>query len=285
MSFQSVGVVGAGLMGAGIAEVCAAGVPVTLVDVDRAAVEAGRTRIGASLDSRVRKGRLTVEAARTTLDNLHTSTSIDDLAGSDLVIEAVVESLPVKQKLFRSLDEMLPASAVLASNTSSLPVISIAKSTTRPDRVIGLHFFNPPPALDLIELTGSLLTDPVVADTVAGWFDDTLHRRVIRSQDRAGFVVNALLVPYLLSAVRMLESGFAGRDDIDAGMQRGCGHPMGPLQLLDLIGLDTMVLVADGLYAEWQDKAMLAPVLLRRMVDGGLLGRKSGRGFYDYPAN
>ena len=285
MSFQSVGVVGAGLMGAGIAEVCAAGVPVTLVDVDRAAVEAGRNRIGTSLDSRVRKGRLTAEAARTTLDNLRTSTSVDDLAGSDLVIEAVVESLTVKQELFRALDDLLPPTAVLASNTSSLPVISIAKSTTRPNRVIGLHFFNPPPALDLIELTSSLLTDPAVADTVAGWFDDTLNRRVIRSQDRAGFVVNALLVPYLLSAVRMLESGFADRDDIDAGMQRGCGHPMGPLQLLDLIGLDTMVLVADGLYEEWQDRAMLAPVLLRRMVDGGLLGRKSGRGFYDYPSN
>jgi len=285
MSFQSVGVVGAGLMGAGIAEVCAAGVPVTLVDVDRAAVEAGRNRICASVDSRVRKGRLTAEAARTTLDNLRTSTSVDDLAGTDLVLEAVVESLTVKQELFRALDDLLPPTAVLASNTSSLPVISIAKSTTRPDRVIGLHFFNPPPALDLIELTNSLLTDPAVADTVAGWFDDTLNRRVIRSQDRAGFVVNALLVPYLLSAVRMLESGFADRDDIDAGMQRGCGHPMGPLQLLDLIGLDTMVLVADGLYEEWQDRAMLAPVLLRRMVDGGLLGRKSGRGFYDYPSN
>ena len=272
-------------MGAGIAEVCAVGVPVTLVDIDKAAVDAGVARITKSLDSRVRKGRLTAESAQTTLDNLRTSTAVSDLAAADLVIEVVVESLPVKQELFRDLDDLLQPTAILASNTSSLPVISIAKGTSRPDRVIGLHFFNPPPALDLIELTSSVRTDPLVADEIASWFADTLQRRVIRSGDRAGFVVNALLVPYLLSAVRMLESGFASRDDIDAGMMRGCGHPMGPLQLLDLIGLDTMVLVADGLYDEWQDKAMLAPVLLRRMVDGGMLGRKSGHGFYDYSSN
>lgn len=285
MPIRTVGVVGAGLMGAGIAEVCAAGAPVTLVDVDQAAVDAGLRRITTSLESRVRKGRLTTEVAQTTLGNLRTSTSVAELAGCELVIEVVVESLPVKQQLFRDLDALVAPTAILASNTSSLPIISLAKSTTHPERVIGLHFFNPPPALDLIELTSSLRTDPAVADAAAGWFAEVLHRRVIRSGDRAGFVVNALLVPYLLSAVRMLESGFAKRDDIDAGMQRGCGHPMGPLQLLDLIGLDTMVMVADGLYEEWQDKAMLAPVLLRRMVDGGLLGRKSGHGFYDYSPN
>ncbi|MTD17268.1 3-hydroxybutyryl-CoA dehydrogenase [Nakamurella sp. YIM 132087] len=279
---RTVGVVGAGQMGSGIAEVCAAGADVVLVDLDRAAVDAGLQRIRRSLDGAVRRGRVTEEEAAARLGRIAPATDVTALAGANLVIEAVVESLQVKQDLFGRLGDIVAPTAVLASNTSSLPIAAIGRGSTHPERVLGLHFFNPPPALDLVELTPTLVTDPALADAVQGFFTDGLGRTVIRSQDRAGFIVNALLVPYLLSAVRMLENGIATREDIDTGMQRGCGHPMGPLRLLDLIGLDTMVFVADGLYAEWRDPAASAPAMLRRMVDAGLLGRKSGRGFYDY---
>lgn len=279
---KTVGVVGAGLMGAGIAEVCARGADVVLVDLDEAAVTAGLDRVRSSLSVGVRRGRMDETTAKQTAARITTATSLASLARADLVIEAVVESLPVKTELFGRLDDLLGPSAYLASNTSSLPIASLARATGRPEQVMGLHFFNPPPILDLVELTTTLRTSGGSAAAVQDFFETSLKRTVIRSQDRAGFVVNALLVPYLLSAVRMLESGFATRDDIDKGMQRGCGHPMGPLRLLDMIGLDTMVAVSDGLYTEWRDASMLAPTMLRRLVDAGMLGRKSGRGFYDY---
>jgi 3-hydroxybutyryl-CoA dehydrogenase len=279
---EQIGIVGAGQMGIGIAEVCAAGAGVVVMDSSEAALEKGQDRLRQSLIRGVRSGRLTAEQATTYGERVRFTSDLELLFGSEIVIEAVVESLEVKTALFASLDELLDEARVLASNTSSLPIAALARVTARPERVLGLHFFNPPTRLDLIEMTTTLRTSDEAQATVRSFFEHDLGRTVIRSGDRPGFVVNALLVPYLLAAVRMLESGFATKEDIDMGMLRGCGHPMGPLRLIDLIGLDTVVKVADGLYTELKDPACLAPVLLRRMVDACLHGQKSGAGFYEY---
>ncbi|MGW9356371.1 3-hydroxybutyryl-CoA dehydrogenase [Streptomyces diastaticus] len=279
-----VGVVGGGQMGAGIAEVCArAGLDTVVCEVDAVAARAARDRIAGSLDRAVRRGKLSREAAADTRTRLVFTGSLDDLANRQLIIEAVIENPNAKTEVFAALDKIVedPA-AVLATNTSSLPVMRLGMATSRADRVVGLHFFNPVPVLPLVEVVTSLHTSAGTTALVEDFASRTLGKTVVRSKDRAGFVVNALLIPYLLSAVRMAESGFATAADIDAGMELGCAHPMGPLKLADLIGLDTVASIAESLYDEFRESLYAPPPLLQRMVEAGLLGRKSGRGFHTY---
>jgi len=281
---ERVGVVGCGLMGSGIAEVCARqGLEVVVVDADDAAVTAGRARVEASLANAVRRGKLDAAQQERALDALSFSADIAALADRQLVVEAVPESESLKTDVFRALDAVMEDPlAILASNTSSIPIMKLGMATRRPAQVVGLHFFNPVPVLPLVELVSSLVTSPETTEEAAGFASDVLGKHVIRSQDRAGFIVNALLIPYLLSSIRMLESGFATADDIDTGMVQGCAHPMGPLALADLIGLDTTMAVAESLYEEFKEPLYAPPPLLSRMVEAGLLGRKSGRGFHTY---
>ncbi|MCB0982444.1 MAG: 3-hydroxybutyryl-CoA dehydrogenase, partial [Ilumatobacter sp.] len=251
---QRVGVVGAGLMGSGIAEVCArAGLDVMVREVDAEACERGRSRIVTSLDRGIRAGKLTEEERDGALARLGFTTDIADLGDRQLVVEAVVEDETLKTEVFRNLDRVVTdPEAILASNTSSIPIMKLGIATGRPEQVIGIHFFNPVPVLRLVELVTSLLTSDTTTERAQAFATDVLTKRVIRSQDRAGFIVNALLIPYLLSAIRMMESGFATAEDIDSGMVEGCNHPMGPLRLTDLIGLDTTMAVADSLYTEFK---------------------------------
>ncbi len=279
-----VGVVGCGLMGAGIAEVAArAGLDVLVREVDAAAAEAGRARIEKSMQRAVAAGKLEEAVLDAALARLAFTTDFEELADRQVVVEAVVEDEAEKTHVFSMLDKVLADEcAILASNTSSIPIMKLAMATKRPESVIGIHFFNPVPVLRLVELVPSLLTSDATIAGAERLAVDVLGKRVIRSQDRAGFVVNALLIPYLLSAIRMYESGFASKEDIDEGMIKGCAHPMGPLALADLIGLDTTMAVAESLYEEFKEPLFAPPPLLSRMVDAGLLGRKRGRGFYEY---
>jgi 3-hydroxybutyryl-CoA dehydrogenase len=278
-----VGVIGGGLMGSGIAEVCArSGVDVTVLEADEERAERSRATIERSLARAVRSGKASEEEQAAALDRLVVTSTFEDLEGADAAIEAVVENEQLKRDVFRRLDELLPDAKFLASNTSSVPIMKLGAETKHPGRVIGMHFFNPVPVLPLVELVTSIMTEPETVEAVREFAEGTLGKQCIDSQDRAGFVVNALLIPYLLSAIRMYESGFASKEDIDQGMVLGCAHPMGPLKLSDLIGLDTLLAVSESLYDEFRDPSSVAPALLNRMVEAGLLGRKSGRGFYDY---
>ena len=278
-----IGVVGGGLMGSGIAEVCArAGVDVTVVEADAAAAERAQARIEKSLDRGVRSGKLSAEDRSAATERLAYSAQVDDLEGADAAIEAIVEDETAKRELFKRLDELLPDAEFLASNTSSVPIMKLGAGTKQPHRVLGLHFFNPVPVLPLVEIVTSIMTTPDTVENARAFAEGTLGKQAINSQDRAGFVVNALLIPYLLSAIRMYESGFASKEDIDQGMVLGCAHPMGPLALADLIGLDTLLAISQSLYEEFRDPGSVAPAVLNRMVEAGLLGRKTGRGFYDY---
>ena len=278
-----VGVVGAGLMGSGIAEVCArAGVDVTVVEADDEHVARAQASIEHSLDRAVKAGKLDAEGREEATEHLVYTSSLPDVAGADAAIEAVVEDEALKRDVFKRLDDVLPDAQFLASNTSSVPIMKLGAETSHPGRVIGLHFFNPVPVLPLVEVVRSIMTSEETVERARSFAEDTLGKIKFHSQDRAGFVVNALLIPYLLSAIRMYESGFASKEDIDEGMMKGCAHPMGPLQLADLIGLDTLLAVSESLYEEFRDSSSVAPALLNRMVEAGLLGRKSGRGFYDY---
>ncbi|MFC7614642.1 3-hydroxybutyryl-CoA dehydrogenase [Actinokineospora soli] len=279
-----VGVVGSGLMGSGIAEVCArSGVDVVVAEVTSAALDAGRARIEKSLDRGVRNGKLSEEDRAAALGRLRFTTDLSDFADRQFVVEAVAEIEAVKTEVFATLDKVVEdQDAVFASNTSSIPIMKLGMATGRPQQVVGVHFFNPVPVMKLVELVPSLLTAEQTKDRAKDFVEGVLGKEVIASQDRAGFVVNALLVPYLLSAIRMLESGFASAEDIDKGMILGCAHPMGPLRLTDLIGLDTTKAIADSLYDEFKEPLYSAPPLLLRMVDAGLMGKKSGRGFYQY---
>ncbi|MFB7928178.1 MULTISPECIES: 3-hydroxybutyryl-CoA dehydrogenase [Streptomyces] len=281
---RRVGVVGGGQMGAGIAEVCArAGLDTTVCEVDAMAARAARERVTASLDRAVRRGKLEEPAARDALARLTFTGSLEDLADRQLVVEAVVENPDAKTEIFGALDKIVEdPEAVLATNTSSLPIMRLGMATGSADRVVGLHFFNPVPVLPLVEVVTSLHTSPRTVAVVQDFATGALGKTVIHSRDRAGFVVNALLIPYLLSAVRMAESGFATAADIDTGMELGCAHPMGPLRLADLIGLDTVASIAESLYDEFRDPLYAPPPLLQRMVEAGLLGRKTGRGFHTY---
>jgi len=283
-TIERVGVVGCGLMGSGIAEVCArAGLDVAVHEIDHAAAEAGRGRLVKSLDRGLNAGKLSEQARDEALARLSFTTDLADFADRDLVVEAAVEHESTKVAIFRELDKHVRADdAILASNTSSIPIMKIGSATRRPEQVIGIHFFNPVPVLRLVELVASLMTSAETLERSRVFATDLLDKRVIHSKDRAGFVVNALLIPYLLSAIRMMESGFASPDDIDTGMVEGCSHPMGPLRLADLIGLDTTLAIAESLYEEFKEPLYAAPPLLSRMVDAGLLGRKTGRGFYEY---
>lgn len=284
LDVRRVGVLGCGLMGAGIAEVSARrGRQVLVVEADAVAAERGRDRVLRSLDAAVSRGKLSVADQESAVARLEFTHDFDAFADCDMVIEAIIEQPDAKVAAFERLDRVVKAdAAVLASNTSSIPIMKLATVTGRPEQVIGIHFFNPVPVLPLVELVPSLMTSStteLVAERFAG---EGLGKHVIRSKDRAGFVVNALLIPYLLSAIRMLESGFATASDIDTGMVQGCAHPMGPLALADLIGLDTTMAVAESMYAEFKEPLYAPPPLLSRMVEAGLLGRKNGRGFHDY---
>jgi 3-hydroxybutyryl-CoA dehydrogenase len=283
-SVEKVGVVGCGLMGSGIAEVCArAGADVIVTERDAEALKAGEARVERSLSRAVASGKVTDEDAAAARANLTYAESFDALEDRDLVVEAVLEEEHAKEEVFRHLDEVVRSEdAILATNTSSIPIIKLAMATKRPQHVIGMHFFNPVPVLKLVEVISSLLTSEDTTDRVRAFATDRLGKRVISSPDRAGFVVNALLIPYLLSAIRMLESGFASAEDIDTGMVIGCAHPLGPLALTDLIGLDTTQAVAESLYEEFKEPHLAPPPLLARMTQAGLLGRKSGQGFFAY---
>lgn len=283
-NIQRVGVIGCGLMGSGIAEVCARnGLEVLIQEATVAAMEAGQKRLVTSLDRALGANKITEAERESAMKNLHFTTDIADLADRQLVVEAVVEDEALKTTIFKSLDKVITDdNAILATNTSSIPVMKLGMATQRPSQVIGIHFFNPVPVLRLVELVASLLTSEDTINSSTAFAEVALHKRVIHSKDRAGFIVNALLIPYILSAVRMLESGYASAEDIDLGMVEGCAHPMGPLRLADLIGLDTTSAVAESLYTEFKEPLYAAPPLLSRMVDAGLLGRKAGRGFYDY---
>jgi 3-hydroxybutyryl-CoA dehydrogenase len=271
-------------MGSGIAEIAArSGSDVTVIERNTDALNAGRDRIEKSLSRAVTSGKVPEDEAILARSNLHFSEDFAKLANVQLVIEAVAEDEKTKVEVFKTLDAVVQdPNAILATNTSSIPIIKLAMATRRPEQVIGMHFFNPVPVLKLVEVISSLLTSAETTERVHDFASGPLKKRVITSPDRAGFVVNALLIPYLLSAVRMLESGFASADDIDTGMVVGCAHPLGPLALTDLIGLDTTLAVAESLYEEFKEPHMAPPPLLSRMTQAGLLGRKSGQGFYSY---
>ncbi|MEP6799049.1 MAG: 3-hydroxybutyryl-CoA dehydrogenase [Lapillicoccus sp.] len=281
-SIETVGVVGCGLMGAGIAEVCArAELDVVVVESSQGAADAGRRRLEKSLQRAQDRGK--VADAGAVLERIRVVTDLGELADRGLVVEAIIEDEVAKTTLFRQLDEIVASpEAILASNTSSIPIMKLAVVTKRPSHVLGVHFFNPVPVLTLVELVPSLLTAKATTERARTFVEGPLGKHAIDCQDRAGFVVNSLLIPFILSAIRMLESGFATAEDIDQGLVLGAAHPQGPLALADLIGLDTTKAVAESLYEEFKEPLYAAPPLLNRMVDAGLLGRKTGRGFYTY---
>lgn len=281
-STERVGVVGCGLMGAGIAETIArAGQSVTVVETTTAAAEAGQRRLQTSLTKAESRGK--IPSAAEVLDRIQIVDDLQALSDRTLVIEAIMEDEAVKTQLFRELDNVVAdPGAILASNTSSIPIIKLGVATARPQNVMGIHFFNPVPVLSLVELVPSHLTADATTVRARAFVQDVLGKHPIDCKDRAGFVVNALLIPFLLSAIRMVEAGVATAEDIDEGLVRGCAHPQGPLALSDLIGLDTVRAIANSLFDEFKETQYACPPLLARMVDAGLLGRKSGRGFFTY---
>lgn len=283
-AIERVGVIGAGQMGGGIAEVCArAGVGVVVFDTTEAFVNSGRDRIVKSLERGVSAGKITERERDRALENLKFTTKLADLADRQLVIEAVIEDETVKAGIFRQLDEIITdPDAVLASNTSSIPIMKLGAATKNPGRVLGLHFFNPVPVLPLVELVTTLATSEAAAARTERFAGEVLGKQVVRCSDRSGFVVNFLLVPYLLSAIRMVEAGVATIEDVDKAVVAGLSHPMGPLRLSDLIGLDTLKLIADKMFDEFKEPHYGPPPLLLRMVEAGRLGKKSGQGFYRY---
>jgi 3-hydroxybutyryl-CoA dehydrogenase len=283
-SIERVGVIGAGQMGGGIAEVSArAGVEVLVFEPTEELTAAGKARITKSLERGVSAGKITERERDQALAKLRFTTELKELADRQLVIEAVIEDETVKGKIFAELDEIITdPDAVLASNTSSIPIMKIAAATKNPGRVLGLHFFNPVPVLPLVELVNTLVTSDAAIERTENFASDVLGKQVVRCSDRSGFVVNALLVPYLLSAIRMVEAGVATVEDVDKAIVAGLSHPMGPLRLSDLIGLDTMKLIADSMFEELKDSHYAPPPLLLRMVEAGQLGKKSGQGFYKY---
>ena len=283
-AIERVGVIGAGQMGAGIAEVSArAGVDVIVYEPTEALTTAGLARIAKSLERGVSAGKVTERERSAALGRLKFTTNLSDLSDRQLVIEAVIEDEAVKGKIFAELDKLITdPDAVLASNTSSIPIMKIAAATENPGRVLGLHFFNPVPVLPLVELVSTLVTTDAAAARTEQFASSVLGKQVVRCSDRSGFVVNALLVPYLLSAIRMVEAGFATVEDVDKAVVAGLSHPMGPLRLSDLVGLDTLKLIADKMFEEFKEPLYAAPPLLLRMVEAGQLGKKSGQGFYKY---
>jgi len=282
MAIETVGVVGCGLMGSGIAQVAAeAGYAVVVREVSDALVKKGLARIDAFLQKGVERGKLTPERKAEVMGRLAGTTKLDELGRCDVVIEAVVENLDLKREVYQALDQACPAHTIFASNTSSLSITEMAAFTKRADRFVGLHFFNPVPLMKLVEVVRSPLTSSAAFDEAYA-FAKSLGKEPIKATDKTGFIVNRLLVPYLLDAIRALEEGVGSVEDIDRGMQLGCGHPMGPLTLLDFVGNDTTYHIANIMFDEFREKRFAPPPLLKRMVQAGLHGRKAGRGFYDY---
>jgi 3-hydroxybutyryl-CoA dehydrogenase len=282
MDIKTVGVVGCGLMGSGIAQVCAeAGYRVVVREVSDDILKKGLGKIESFLAKGVERGKVTPERKAEVLSRLEGTTALDKLAACDIVIEAAVENLDAKREVYRALDAACPPHTLFASNTSSLSITEMAAVTKRPDRFVGLHFFNPVPLMKLVEVVRSPLTSPEAFEAAFG-FARSLGKTPIRATDRTGFVVNRLLVPYLLDAIRALEEGAGSTTDIDEGMRLGCGHPMGPLTLLDFVGLDTTFYIANIMFDEFRERRFAPPPLLKRMVQAGLHGRKTGKGFYDY---
>ncbi|MDG1411165.1 MAG: 3-hydroxybutyryl-CoA dehydrogenase [Acidimicrobiales bacterium] len=283
MAIETLGMVGAGAMGAGIIEVAAkAGVTVVARDISPEAVEAGQGRVESSMAKAVERGKLDEAARDAAIAKITWTTDLADLAGCDLVIEAAPEILELKKEIFAELDGILGPDAIIATNTSSYPIIEVAMSTGRPEQVVGMHFFNPATVMKLVEVISTQRTAEATKDGAAAFAADVLGKRVVHCKDRAGFVVNMLLVPYLCQAMRMYEAGHASAEDIDEAMKLGAGHPMGPLTLSDMIGLDVMLWTAESLYDEYNEAFYAPPPLLRRMVTAGHLGRKTGQGFYTY---
>ncbi|MGC4990675.1 3-hydroxybutyryl-CoA dehydrogenase [Nocardia salmonicida] len=280
---ELIGVIGGGTMGAGIAEVCAkAGSSVLVLETKQEFAEAAQNRIATSIARGVAKGKITQDEADAVLARVRVTLDMNEFADRDLVIEAAPEIEALKYEIFGKLDKIVKPEGILATNTSSIPVIKVAGATERPERVVGVHFFNPVPVMPLVEIISTLVTAPEAAAAVTDYVKNTLGKMAVQAGDRSGFIVNALLIPYLCSAIRMLESGYATAEDIDAAMKGGCGYPMGPLTLLDTVGLDIALAASESLYAEFAEPHLAPPALLRRMVDAGRLGRKTGRGFYDY---
>jgi 3-hydroxybutyryl-CoA dehydrogenase len=282
MAIQKVGVVGCGLMGAGIAQVSAAAGFITVVrEVNSETVEKGLKNIDKNLARLVEKGTIDEAKRGEIRGRLKGTIALEDFKDCDVVIEAIIEQLPAKRELFSALDNICPPSTIFASNTSSLTITEIAAATKRPDRFVGLHFFNPVPIMKLVEVVRTIATDPAVYDEMVA-FGAKLGKSPVRAHDSTGFIVNRLLVPYLLDAIRALEEGVGSIEDIDNSMKLGCGHPMGPLTLLDFVGLDTTYYIANIMFDEFRERRFAAPPLLKRMILAGWNGKKSGRGFYDY---
>ena len=282
MTIERVGIIGGGLMGSGIAEVCArAGSDVVVHEVDTATAEAARERIEGSLARALDRGKIDQDAMEATMARITTSTELDRQSDRQIVIEAATENEDLKKEIFTNLDNLVPADSLLASNTSSIPITMLAAATDRPEKVVGLHFFNPVPVMGLVELVTTVKTADETQRTVRE-YAESLGKTVILAKDRAGFIVNKLLVPYMLAAIRMFEAGVATAEDIDAGMRLGANHPMGPLELTDFVGLDTTKFIADILFEEFKEPLYAPPPLLARMVEAGLHGRKTGEGFYSY---
>jgi 3-hydroxybutyryl-CoA dehydrogenase len=285
MAIQKVGVIGCGLMGSGIAQVsAAAGFPTVVREVSDEILQKGLGSIRKFLEGGVAKGKVTEEAMKTTLANLKGTTKLEDLADCDLVVEAVVENIDLKRELFSKLDTICKAETLFASNTSSLSITEMSTFTKRPDRFLGLHFFNPVPLMKLVEVVRTIRTGEAAVAAASEWCGK-IGKTVVSTGDSTGFVVNRLLVPYMLDAVRVYEQGLASRDDIDNAMKLGCGYPMGPLLLGDYVGLDTTYYIAEIMFDEFKEPRFAPPPLLRRMVLAGLHGRKTGKGFYDWSTN
>jgi 3-hydroxybutyryl-CoA dehydrogenase len=279
---DTVGIYGAGFMGTGIAESAArSGLGVILYEPQQAALDHSRKRLGTSIARAVEGEKLTQEEADRLSERVSFSTTLEDLAPAQIVLEAIIEEVEIKHEAFSLMDAALPDARFIASNTSSIPIARLASATSRPERVLGLHFFSPVPVMKLVEVVVALDTSQETVESARA-FAEQIGKRPIETKDRSGFIVNMLLVPYLMAAVRMFEDGFAEREDIDAGMQLGCGHPMGPLKLCDFIGLDVLYAVCESLYDEFKRDEYAPPPLMKRMVASGRLGRKSGRGFYEY---
>lgn len=282
MEIKKVGVIGCGLMGGGIVQISAiAGYEVTVLEMEQRFLDKGLSAIRKNLSRAVLKGKMDEAEMDAVLGRINGATAIEELGESDIVIEAIIENLEAKQELFGKLDKLCPEHTIFASNTSSIPIVKLGAAISRPERMLGMHFFNPVPVMKLAEIISTIKTSEEATD-IATSFAHSIGKKTIQCKDRAGFVVNFLLVPFIYQAIRMLEGGFATREDIDTGMMLGCAHPMGPLTLADYVGLDTLCAVGDIFFDEFREAQYAAPPLLKQMVNAGLYGRKSGTGFYDY---